>query len=241
MRRILFLALLAAVGFWVAWPAYSGYRINNALKGGDAAALAGKIDFDSVRASLRPTVGAEVAKRLDEVMARSGAGGAVLAGDIKTQLLPKFIDGALVALVTPESIIRIYRDGGAAKDAIGRIIAEQMGKSGGIGAVLGGGGGAAGGLDKLGGLGGLIGGGRKSPVRDVTDEPATQPGAGPATKSPASPSSYGLGNIKSFAFDGPFRMRAGVAKDAAATAPDLTAEMSFTGADWKLTGLVPRF
>ena len=180
-------------------------------------------------------------------MARSGAGGAVLAGDIKTQLLPKFIDGALVALVTPETIIRIYREGGAAKDAIGRIVAEQMGKSGGTGAVLGGGGpggglggvaGAAGGLDKL---GGLFGGSRKSPVRDVTDEPARPADASAAAKAPAQPPTYGLANIKSFSFEGPFRMRAGVAKDPAATVADLTAEMSFTGADWKLTGLVPRF
>lgn len=238
MRRILFLALLAAVGFWVAWPAYSGYRINSALKGGDAAALAGKIDFDSVRASLRPVATVEAERRLDESLARSGAGAAVLGGDIKKQLLPKIVDGVLAALVTPETIIRIYRDGGAAKDAIGRVVAEQMGKPGGAGGGLGGAGDAAGGLDRL---GGLFGGGKKSPVRDVTDEPAKPADGSAAAKAPAQPPSYGLGNIKSFSFEGPFRMRAGVAKDPAATVADLTAEMSFTGADWKLTGLSPRF
>ncbi len=241
MRRILFLALLAAVGFWVAWPAYSGYRINSALQGGDAAALAGKIDFDSVRASLRPVATVEAERRLDELLSRSGAGAAVLGGDIKKQLLPKIVDGVLAALVTPENIIRIYRDGGAAKDAIGRIVAEQMSKPGGAGGGLSGAGGAAGGLDKLGGLGGLLGGGKKSPVRDVTDEPAKPADTSAAAKAPAQPASYGLGNIKSFSFEGPFRMRAGVAKDPAATVADLTAEMSFTGADWKLTGLSPRF
>ncbi|MEQ1712013.1 MAG: DUF2939 domain-containing protein [Hyphomicrobium sp.] len=238
MRRILFLALLAAVGFWVAWPAYSGYRINSALKGGDAVALAGKIDFDSVRASLRPVATVEAERRLDESLSRSGAGAAVLGGDIKKQLLPKIVDGVLAALVTPETIIRIYRDGGAAKDAIGRVVAEQMGKPGGAGGALGGAGGAAGGLDKL---GGLFGGGKKSPVRDVTDEPAKPADGSAAAKAPTQPPSYGLGNIKSFSFEGPFRMRAGVAKDPAATVADLTAEMSFTGADWKLTGLSPRF
>lgn len=266
MLRLLTLAILAAVGFWVAWPAYSGFQINRALQAGNAAALSGKIDFDSVRASLRPSVTAEAGKRVDEALARQGAGGLALAGDLKKQLLPKVVDGALVTLVTPENIIRVYREGDKAKDAIARIVGEQIGKSsGGLGAVLGGlsggagggdagklgdlakglgglggGAGSAGGLDKL---GGLFGGNKKSPVRDVTDEPAPPaPGAAPpAAKPPAQPPSYGPGNIKSFGFSGPFKMRAGVAKDSAATVADVTAELSFTGMDWKLTALEPRF
>ncbi len=260
MLRLVTLAVLAALGFWVAWPAYSGFQINSALKAGDSAALGRKIDFDSLRASLRPAVSAEAGKRLDEAMARQGAGGAALAADIKSQLLPKVVDGALVNLVTAENILRVYREGGAAKDAIARIVAEQMGKSGGgIGSLLGGlsggaggdagklgdlakglgGAGSAGGLDKLGGLFG----GKKSPVRDVTNEPAPPtPGTpAPAATAPHAPPSYGLGNIKGFGFDGPLRMRAGVAKDPAAAVADVTAELSFTGTDWKLTGLVPRF
>lgn len=260
MLRLVTLVLLAAFGFWVAWPAYSGFQINSALKAGDSAALGRKIDFDSVRASLRPAVTVEAGKRVDEAMARQGAGGVALAGDIKAQLLPKVVDGALVTLVTPENIIRVYREGDKAKDAIARIVAEQMGKSGGgLGAVLGGlsggGGRDAGKLGELakglgglggsaGGLGGLLGGGRKSPVRDVTDEPApSAPGAAPATTAaaPQAPPSYGLGNIKSFGFAGPLRMRAGVAKDSAAKVADVTAELSFTGLDWKLTAIEPRF
>lgn len=245
MLRLVTLAVLAALGFWVAWPAFSGFQINSALNAGDAAALGRKIDFDSVRVSLRPAVTAEAGKRVDEAMARQGAGGVALAGDIKAQLLPKIVDGALVTLVTPENIIRVYREGDKAKDAIARIVAEQMGKSGGgLGAVLGGlsggAGGAAGSAGALDKLGGLFGG-KKSPVRDVTNEPAPPaPGAAAPAAAPQSPPSYGLGNIKSFGFDGPLKMRAGVAKDPAAAVADVTAELSFTGTDWKLTGLVPR-
>lgn len=220
MRRIVLLTILLALGFWVAWPAYSGYRIHGALKDGNAAALGGLVDFDSLRSSLRPAVGAEVEKRLTDTIAKTGPGGAALGADISKQLLPSVVDGVLVALVTPENLIRFYRDGGAAKGAIERIVGEQMGKSGG--------------LAGLGGLGGLIGG-KKSPVTDVTDRPA-----GPAPGAPAAPASFGPGNVKSFAFNGPLQMSIGIARDAGAKDPDASADLSFTGSDWKLTGLRPR-
>lgn len=251
MRRILFIAVLAAIGFWVAWPAYSGYRINAALRGSDAASLGSSVDFDSVRASLRPFVGAEVEKRLGNALEKAGVGAVVLGGEVKKQLLPKIVDGLLVTMVTPQNVIRIFRDGRAFKEAIARIVDEEMadsgGKGGGVGMVLKGLGELAkarGGdpeTDRGGGLGGLLGGLKKSPVRDVTGEP--EPGAVPKTveAKPAAPPPFGFKNVKSFNFAGPLRMLIGVARNAAASEPDVTAELSFTGMDWKLTGLVPRF
>jgi len=258
VRRVLALVVLAAIGFWGVWPAYSGWRIHGALKDGNADVLATKIDFDSVRASLRPSVGAEVEKRVTEALAKAGPGGALLGADIKSQVVPKLVESALATLVTPQNLIRIYREGGAAKDAIGRIMAEQMGKSGGLGGLPGGtgangsagalgeivkglggiAGGASGAGGTLGGLGGLLGGG-KSPVTDVTSG-SDKPAAGADAKT-AAPPSYGLGNIKSFGFNGPLGMSVGVAKDPAAKEADVTADISFTGLDWKLTGLKPRF
>lgn len=253
MRRILFIAVLAAIGFWVAWPAYSGYRISAALRGSDAASLGSSVDFDGVRASLRPFVGAEVEKRLGGVLEKAGVGAAVLGGEVKKQLLPKIVDGLLVTMVTPQNVIRIFRDGRAFKEAISRIVDEEMADSGGKGSGVamvlkglgelakGRGADADAGAGRGGGLGGLLGGLKKSPVRDVTGEP--EPGAvpKPAEAKPAAPPPFGLKNIKSFGFAGPLRMLIGVARNAAATEPDVTAEMSFTGMDWKLTGLVPRF
>lgn len=263
MRRIIVLALFLAIGFWGVWPAVSGWQIQSALKDGNAAALSSKIDLDSVRASLKPAVGSEVGKRLDEALAKAGPGGLVLGGDLKKQLVPQIADRAVATIVTAENMIRIYRDGGAIKDSVAKIIGEQMGNAGGLGALGGAGsaggaglgdlakglGGAAGGLDKLGGaggLGGLLGGGRKSPVTDITGRDDTASAAKPDTKETAKPDAkappegFGLGNIKSFGLSGPLGVYVGVAKDSAAKEPDLTAEMSFTGFDWKLTGLRPK-
>jgi hypothetical protein len=50
--------------------------------------------------------------------------------------------------------------------------------------------------------------------------------------------SYGLRNVKHFGMVGPFRFAIGVAKDAAASEPDVTVE--FTGLDWKVTAVRPR-
>lgn len=56
MKRILALAVIAIAGFYVAWPAWSGYVIRDAIQSKDTARLAAKVDFDRVQASLRPTV-----------------------------------------------------------------------------------------------------------------------------------------------------------------------------------------
>jgi hypothetical protein len=264
--RILMLAALAAMGFWGVWPAVSGYQIHGALKDGDATTLGAKVDFERVRASLRPAVGTEVERRFGDLAGKAGASGLVLGDDLRKQLVPRLVDSAIATIVTPDNLIRIYRDGGAAKDAIGRMIGEQVGRGGSVQGALG----------KLGTLaaGGrkspvrditgetqasealrdpaaaVLGAGRKSPVRDVTDEvagapasppaAAPAPGASPVEKKPVAPAGYGLGNIKSFSFNGPLTISIGVAKSADAKEPDLVADISFTGTDWKLTGLRPR-
>lgn len=258
MRRILVIAILLAIGFWGAWPAYSGWRIHEALKGDNAATLERMIDLPSVRASLRPVATIEAEKHLDEALARIGPGGMALGADIKRQVMPGLIEGVLANLVTAPNILRIYREGGAARDAIRRILAEEMEKPGsalgglgGLGGLIGNRGaasgeagsaaGRAGGLD-VGGmldrLGGAAGGGSRSPVRDIAAEPAVTQTPGAAT--PAGQTGYGLGNIKSIGFNGPLSIVMGLARDAAATDAEVTVEMSFTGLDWRLTGLAPR-
>lgn len=50
----------------------------------------------------------------------------------------------------------------------------------------------------------------------------------------------GLANLKSYRITGPLSLAVGAARDAAATEPDLIAELEFTGFDWKVVGIVPR-
>jgi hypothetical protein len=68
--------------------------------------------------------------------------------------------------------------------------------------------------------------------------PAPAPAPAPAAKADQKPS-YGLSNIKSFGFDGPLGLKLSVAQSPAATKPDVTAVMRFTGLDWKLTDVIP--
>ncbi|MCH9765540.1 MAG: DUF2939 domain-containing protein [Alphaproteobacteria bacterium] len=259
MKRLIVLIFLLAVGFYVAWPAWSGYQIKSALDAGDAATLRHKIDFVSVRQSLRPAATHHAEKMLTETLQAGGPVSTVLDDQTKATLLPKIVDSTLDQVVTPENLIRIASQGGAIKDTITKIVKEQMGGSlGGIaglgklkGLKIGGGdggggdgveidigglvGGIVGGATNNKGLGELFGGDDEPEPAAPTPQPAAQPEA--KTKKPK----YGLNNIKSFGFAGPLGLQVGVAKDAKAKLPDVTAEMGFRGMDWKLVGLHPRF
>jgi Protein of unknown function (DUF2939) len=246
MKKLIALVVLAILGFYVAWPAWSGYRMAQALGDGDEALLAAKIDFPSVRESLRPVVTAEVEKGIQK---QAGQGlGALLSGDFKTKLVPQLVDVVLQKVVTPANVIRIAKEGGDVAGSVEKILMEEMNKAGGIPGLpkLPGGGGSSvpalpGGLGGLGALGaagsqlgipGLPGGGGQPK--------ATPP---PAAAAPMAASdkkaSFGLSNIKNFGLDGPLGYRVSVAKDPAGAKADVTAGMRFTGFDWKLTSLVP--
>lgn len=255
MKRLIGLIILGLLGFYVAWPAWSGYQIKSALDAKDAATLERKIDFAGVRTGLRPAATQKVGEMFEKMQGQAGPTGALIATQLKGDVIPKIVDTSLSTLVTPGNLIRVVHDGGAWKDSVERILREQVGKfplpglgGGGEGGTRAGGGmGLPGGLDLgglagmaekfgvnpgkalegLGGLGGL--GGKPAPA------PAPAPAAGNAP-----PPSFGLGNIKRFAFLGPLAFEVGVAKDANAGAPDVTAQMAFTGGDWRVVQVVPR-
>lgn len=262
MRRLLGLLILAALGFYVAWPAWSGYRIAEALSAKDAGGLEGKIDFPSVRESLRPVVTAEMGKRIDQEMRALGPLGQTLGqtldGDMKTQMQGKLVDQMLMAIVTPDNVIRIAHEGGNIAATVEKILGEAAGQIGALTAGAapgnatpsGGGGGGIGGMlgQVLGGatggapgggggdLAGILGkalGGMKKSADAAPAAPETKSGATPAKRS------FGLGNLKGFGFDGPLAFYASVARDAAQPKADGTIGMSFTGGDWKLTRVVP--
>ncbi len=258
MRRLIGLLILAALGFYVAWPAWSGYRIAQALSAKDAAALDGKIDFPSVRESLRPVVSAEMGKRIDQELRGLGPLAQTMGSDVKAQMQGKLVDQILAAVVTPSNVIRIAHEGGNVSAAVEKILGEAAGQigamtgSGGAGnpAGAGSGGGGMGGIlgqvlgsatggatsgagpDLAGVLGKALGGIKKS-GEAAPSAPDTKSGPAPANRS------FGLGNLKAFGFDGPLSFYASVARDAAQPKADGTVAMSFTGGDWKLTRVIP--
>ncbi len=247
MLRILFLLLAVFIGGWVAWPAYSAYQIYGGMKAADEDVLQRKINWDSMRASLRPVVAAEVEK----AVGKSGAGG--LTGSF----MPQIVDMAMKAIVTPKGLAQVMAHGGDVSSAVSSVVSKQMGKLGGLGALTGGGSDAGGGGGGL--LGGLLGGGDKKgvggvlggllgneKVREMAGDKIGGVLGGSKKSEPDTPDQadegpgYGLSNIKRFAYTGIGSMEVGVAKDPAAQDSDVTAVMEFQGFDWKLTGLVPR-
>jgi Protein of unknown function (DUF2939) len=235
VKRILFLAIVALLGFYVAWPAWSGYSIRNAILAKDHAALASKVDFDSVQASLRPAVTQKVNDGFDRYASQMGPTGGLVIGQLKKDAVPKIVDASLRTLLTPENIIRIATEAGPMKESFERIMRDQMGR--GLPAV---GAGADGTPAPQQGLGGLLG-----KALQIAKPPATQsadatPAGTPAPASDGTKPKFSLSNIKSFSFAGPLSFQVGVAKNPAAAEADVTAQMSFTGGDWKITSLIPR-
>lgn len=237
MGKILGALVVAILGFYVAWPAYSLMSVKNALNTENVPLLAAKVDFPSVRQSLTPAVTLEVEKAAAAAVTQGGAENAALLGQLKTQMIPKIVELALATIVTPESLMRIYREGGDMRKTISIIVSEKMG-SGGLGALTSALGGA--GSQKPGGLNDLLGGklGGLLGKKEVPGQPA--PVAPSPSAVPAGKASFSMANIKRFEMTGPLAFSVGVAKDAAATEPDVNTDIAFTGMDWKIVGVRPR-
>lgn len=239
MKRGIFAVLLLGIlGFYVAWPAWSGYSIRLALQNRDPAGLAAKIDFDRVRLSLRPTVTRKVDEGVDRYQAQLGAAGEILIGRLRTSLVPKIVDASMNRLLTPETVIRIAAEGGTIKESLERIMREQIGR--GLPAE----GSSAEQPQASKGLGGLLGKvlkGGDTPAASQTQTIEPIPAAGQQqAQAVQEKRRYSISNVKSFAIAGPLSFRIGVAKDPAASESDVTAEMAFSNGDWKIVGLVPR-
>lgn len=223
MTRLLGLLVIAAGLFYVAWPAYTGWQIRNALEAGNETGLEAGIDFPKVRESLRPYVTAKMEESLKKVANSAGGNSGALADQLKTPLVPKMVDGVLNTVVTPPGLIRIYKDGRTLKEAVSGLATKNP--------------------DLVGQIGGIIGGllGKDISIGGLGKAPDAASGASTATSPDTKPKKpIGIDNIKSFAFHGPTAFSLGVARDANASAADLTATMEFTGSGWQVTGLVPR-
>ncbi|MGE5513304.1 MAG: DUF2939 domain-containing protein [Bacteroidota bacterium] len=220
MKRLLIplLLVLALVGFYAAWPAWSLYQVRESIRTDDGDTLARKIDFPSVRTSLRPVLTEEAQRIVDRVQGNAGGLGALL-GQLKGDLLPKIVDAGLDVVVTPENVMHIARNREALRDALRRAVAEKA---------------------SLGSLGGL----RKKKA-EAAEQPTSGSGGEAAPAAPAGEGGYRgprytVANIKSFAIAGPLSFDIGVNRKAEATEPEVIVGLAFTGGDWKIVRLVPR-
>lgn len=237
MRSLGTLGFLAVLAFYVAWPLYAGYEIRSALDDRSPEGLTARIDFASVRVSLKPAVAAKVDQVLTDALRRGGAVGSAVSDSLKARVMPRVVEAVLNGLVTPEMLIRIHLSGKSLKEALDGVVLEQAAATQGTGGIM------------------ILSGGESEATRSRIAEIAGALGidagkalegagggkdAAPAVESAAAPRpKYGLGNIKHFSLTGPLGLSVGVARNAAAQKPELTAEMRFTGGTWKLVALVP--
>ena len=267
MGRLIFLILLLAIGFYAAWPAFNGYRIHQALEANDPATLAAKVDFPSVRQSMREPVLAQVNTRIESVMKDLGPATQLVGDQIPTDNIEKIVDGALASVVEPKRIADIYANGGDLNAALKDAVLSEIDKMGGLVAVLkldkllnaagdgqnGGEQGSAtiGGFKIPGALGDLV---KNKEVKEALGGIAGKIGLDPTkmagklfparmdkSSKPASGGkpSYGIDNIKSFAFPSATAMQVGVARSPTSSDPEVTVEMAFRNYDWRVTKIIP--
>lgn len=282
MRKLILLIWLALLGFYVAWPAWTGYQIRQAFETEDAALLESKVDFPSVRTSLKPVLAAEAEAYLERLKRDVGPLGGLLSGQIKGELTGRLVETAVSSAITPPNVIRMVRDGRSVKQSLEKVMVDQAGAGGGLRLPgLGGRRNKSGAVDSADNdpnrvaaepapaaksSGAAVAGG-SVPFKEIDPQaraigtagsaPAAPPaaGAGPAgagerTAAPqkgtpdqttARRPRLGLANLKSFSIEGPFSFTVGVAKDAAATEPEVAATLRFTGGDWKVVAVTPDF
>ncbi len=241
-RSIGIVGIIALVGFYVAWPIQASYAIRTSLEAESVEGLNAKIDFPSVRASLKPAVTEKVHRIVTDALRKAGPAGGALAETLKASVEPHIVDGVLTAFVTPEMLIRIHASGKSFKEALEGLVLERAAEAPGLAALMirpdgGAEGSSRGGIEEIAGKLGIdtrkVLGGGAAGAEARTPAPELLP-----AKSGAKPT-YGLGNIKHVSLKGPLGLSVGVARDAGARAPELTAELGFVDGTWKLTGLVP--
>lgn len=212
MRRIVALVMCGLLMFYVAWPAWSGYRISQAFQTNDVELLDAKIDFPSVRANLKPIVNAELDKSLEQLRQEQSGFGGLIASGLKGDVATRLLDTVLDATITAPALMRIVRDGHDMRDMVRGVLAKA-------GTIRG---------KKGGSSEGASGSGTSETTPAQTSEP------------PREKRRLGIANIKRITPHGPLSYSLGIARDPEATEPEVTATLAFTGGDWKIVAITPR-
>ena len=93
------LGVLVCAAAFAGAPYYTAHQIKQAVKAGDAQALASQVDFQSVRASLKRQMGERLSRQLPDAV-KSGA-----MADLGSLLAGRVADAALQAVVTPDGVV----------------------------------------------------------------------------------------------------------------------------------------
>jgi Protein of unknown function (DUF2939) len=128
MKKYLAVLVILLLAFFVAWPAWSIYQIQSAIQAKDADALARKIDFPSVRASLRSAAAQKIAELY--VPPASAPSSPALLERMKQDTVARVVDATLETLVAPDTLIGLVSEGGQLKDSVERALRDQIGRGG---------------------------------------------------------------------------------------------------------------
>ncbi|MGE0699859.1 MAG: DUF2939 domain-containing protein [Hyphomicrobiaceae bacterium] len=107
MLLVVCLFLFAALA-WVAAPLVAAWQIREAVRSGDTRTLAAKVDWQSVRQSLKSSLG-ETRKALDEIAQAAGLPKPSLWQRLKAAALPYLADPLIDRYVTAEGAPKLYK------------------------------------------------------------------------------------------------------------------------------------
>ncbi|HRD78442.1 MAG TPA: DUF2939 domain-containing protein [Hyphomicrobiaceae bacterium] len=231
MARKAFIALavlLALAGFYVAWPAYTGHVIGQALKAGDAAALERKIDFPRVRESLKSHLVVEVERKVAGLKEDGSGLRKLVAGRLTSERVRRTVASTVDTIVTPTSVIRISQQGRTLKQAIERGLLEQLSGSLGTGDD---------GRKSL--VGSILGRFSRRSADAAAGAPPTSDDDDVTITATGRERRYGLANVKHVTPTGALSFEVGVNRDPGAPWPELLVELAFTGFDWRVVRITP--
>jgi len=100
LPRVILILLALVIGYW-AWPLHAALQIRNAMISGDSATLARRIEWDSVRTSLKASMSPETIARLE---ADPNAPQPSLWQRIKSTVAPRMAVSVIDRYVTPENL-----------------------------------------------------------------------------------------------------------------------------------------
>src|SRR5262249_37229137 len=125
---LVILVLVLGMGYYIAWPAWSAYELQDAIKTRDLATLARKIDFPSVRTSLRTSA----MEKLAELHARPNSlpTSAVASERNRKDVGTPVVDQLLERTATPDGLLRISREEGPLRASVERLLRDHMNPAG---------------------------------------------------------------------------------------------------------------
>ncbi|MCB1522196.1 MAG: DUF2939 domain-containing protein [Hyphomicrobiaceae bacterium] len=135
MKKVMWAVLLPAFVFYALWPAFSVYQLNQGLRVGNAARVAGKIDFEGLRASLRPAFArrasvASADRSVEIAEGRRHIDPASLSGLNRVDR----VEQGMAHVLSPDGLLRAYRSGRAIPDVIADAVTGDMQHSTGLAA-----------------------------------------------------------------------------------------------------------